>query len=240
MKGEIKVLNVELIHPLQERERINNHEDLEIIDKISKIDCSDPFTFIVRNISTALINQLMRDYKFEYSKKTLEVDKDNFFDVRIPPSIAKNCYANKLISKKVESLSKTYNLIAKELMIDKIIESDNYERWYELITVSESKDDNWNVKEIFKALSGSEDIEKINKYLEIYKHEFKSEYAKLNEEVIDELEYILPNGTKVDITLTIEGHELHNLLATNYKNTKQWELNELINQMTEQMKIYFQ
>lgn len=223
-------------------EKLDEESIENFINKLVSLNHLSPFehvsfTFAVEGVSRTLTHQLVRHRIASYSQQSQRYVKENSFDFIIPPAIKDNKKARQAFIKHMEDSQKVYDNIVRELMIDKILETDKYYKWYEKITEFESTEDNkdWNVKEIYKNLLNTNNVEKVDEYLNIFKKEFTKEYNALEKKAIEDARYVFPNAVETKIVLTMNARSLMHFFNLRCCNRAQWEIRNLADEMLTQV-----
>ena len=223
-------------------ERLDGESVEKFIAKLASINHLSPFehasfTFAVEGVSRTLTHQLVRHRLASYSQQSQRYVKEDSFDFIIPPAIKDNKKARQTFIKHMEDSQKAYDNIVRELMIDKIFDTDKYYKWYEKITEFESTKDNkdWNVKEIYKNLLNTNNVEKVDEYLNLFKKEFTKEYNAFEKEAIEDARYVFPNAVETKIVLTMNARSLMHFFKLRCCNRAQWEIRALADEMLSQV-----
>ena len=223
-------------------EKLDDESVEKFIAKLASINHLSPFehasfTFAVEGVSRTLTHQLVRHRLASYSQQSQRYVKEDSFDFIIPPAIKDNKKARQTFIKHMEDSQKAYDNIVRELMIDKIFDTDKYYKWYEKITEFESTKDNkdWNVKEIYKNLLNTNNVEKVDEYLNLFKKEFTKEYNAFEKEAIEDARYVFPNAVETKIVLTMNARSLMHFFKLRCCNRAQWEIRALADEMLSQV-----
>ena len=219
-------------------ERQKGESAEQFISRLIKIKHLSPFehasfSFAVEGVSRTLTHQLVRHRIASYSQQSQRYVKENLFEFIIPPAIKNNERAKEIFINEMKQAQKAYDDIVAELMIDKIFNSDNYFEWYEKISEYETVEDNWNTEEIYKNLIKGNN-ESSQKYLKIFKDNFKKEYNTFEKEAIEDARYVFPNATETKIVVTMNARSLMNFFSLRCCNRAQWEIRNLADEMLTQ------
>lgn len=224
-------------------EKLDSQNVEKFIEKLASIKHLSPFehvsfSFAVEGVSRTLTHQLVRHRIASYSQKSQRYVKETMFDFIVPPSIENNEKAKEIFIKEMESSQKAYDDIVRELMIDKIFDSEKYYDWYKEITKLETVEDNndWNVKNIYdNFLLKTTNNNKLNEYLDIFKSKFKKEYSALEKEAIEDARYVFPNAAETKIVVTMNARSLMHFFKLRCCNRAQWEIRALADEMLSQV-----
>lgn len=223
-------------------EKLDSQSVEKFIEKLTSIKHLSPFehvsfSFAVEGVSRTLTHQLVRHRVASYSQKSQRYVKETMFDFIIPPAIKDNKKAKEIFIKHMEDSQKAYDDIVRELMIDKIFDSEKYFDWYKEITKLETVKDNndWNVKDIYDNLLKARNEDKLDEYLDIFKSKFKKEYSTLEKEAIEDARYVFPNAVETKIVVTMNARSLINFFSLRCCNRAQWEIRELADEMLTQV-----
>lgn len=222
-------------------EKLDGESVQKFIARLASINHLSPFehatfNFAVEGVSRTLTHQLVRHRIASYSQKSQRYVKETMFDFIVPPSIENNEKAKEIFIKEMENSQKAYDDIVRELMIDKIFDSEKYYDWYKEITKLETVEDNndWNVKDIYDNLLKARNDDKLDEYLDIFKSKFKKEYSALEKEAIEDARYVFPNAAETKIVVTMNARSLMGFFNLRCCNRAQWEIRDLADEMLTQ------
>lgn len=223
-------------------EKLDNQNVENFIAKLASIKHLSPFehvsfSFAVEGVSRTLTHQLVRHRIASYSQQSQRYVKETMFDFIVPPSIENNEKAKEIFIKEMENSQKAYDDIVRELMIDKIFDSEKYYDWYKEITKLETVEghDDWNVKNIYYNLLKTTNNDKLNEYLDIFKSKFKKEYSAFEKEAIEDARYVFPNAAETKIVVTMNARSLMHFFKLRCCNRAQWEIRALADEMLSQV-----
>lgn len=223
-------------------EKLDSQNVEKFIEKLASIKHLSPFehvsfSFAVEGVSRTLTHQLVRHRLASYSQQSQRYVKETMFDFIIPPAIKDNKKAKEIFIKHMEDSQKAYDDIVRELMIDKIFDSEKYYDWYKEITKLETVEDNndWNVKDIYDNLLKARNDDKLDEYLGLFKKEFPKEHSALEKEAIEDARYVFPNAAETKIVVTMNARSLINFFSLRCCNRAQWEIRELADEMLTQV-----
>lgn len=215
--------------------KLNKENTKEFIKKLSQINHLSPFehasfTFAVEGVSRTLTHQLVRHRIASYSQQSQRYVKEDNFEYIVPPSIQNNEKAKKMFINQMKVLQEIYDDIVRELLLDKIFNSPNYETWYaELAEIKNLS--GCDIKELYKEILIENDRDKMDEYILLFKDMYKQEFNSMEKASIEDARYIFPNATETKIVVTMNVRSLMNFFTLRCCNRAQWEIRQLADKM---------